>query len=73
MDGSFAECSVEDKPVDCMPNVRKTVSRTSLSTECLSEEPFKLNSVSLIKQYMRQMSVQLLRIACHCDPRTSVC
>ena len=23
MDGSFAECSVEDKPVDCMPNVTR--------------------------------------------------
>ena len=46
MDGSFAECSVEDKPVYCMPNVTKTVSRTSLSTECLSAEPFNLNSVS---------------------------
>ena len=22
-DGSFAECSVEDKPVDCMPNVTR--------------------------------------------------
>ena len=33
-------------PVHCMPNVTKTVSRTSLSTECLSAEPFNLNSVS---------------------------
>ena len=23
MDGSFAECSVEDKPVDCMPNLTR--------------------------------------------------
>ena len=23
LDGSFAECSVEDKPVDCMPNVTR--------------------------------------------------
>ena len=23
MDGSFAECSVEDKPVDCMPTVTR--------------------------------------------------
>ena len=23
MNGSFAECSVEDKPVDCMPNVTR--------------------------------------------------
>ena len=23
MDGSLAECSVEDKPVDCMPNVTR--------------------------------------------------
>ena len=37
---------IEDKPVHCMPNVTKTVSRTSLSTECLSAEPFNLNSVS---------------------------
>ena len=28
--------SVEDKPFYCMPNVTKTVSRTSLSTECRS-------------------------------------
>ena len=27
---TFAECSVEEKPVDCMPNVRKRVSRTRL-------------------------------------------
>ena len=27
MDGSFAECSVEDKPVDCMPNVSKDPNR----------------------------------------------
>ena len=33
-------------PVHCMPNVTKTVSRTSLSTECLSAEPFNLSSVS---------------------------
>ena len=30
MDGSFAECSVEDKPVYCMRNVTKTMSMTSL-------------------------------------------
>ena len=30
MDGSFAECSVEDKPVYCMLNVTKTMSMTSL-------------------------------------------
>ena len=23
MDGSFGECSVEDQPVDCMPNVTR--------------------------------------------------
>ena len=23
VDGPFAECSVEDKPVDCMPNVTR--------------------------------------------------
>ena len=23
MDGSFGECSAEDKPVDCMPNVTR--------------------------------------------------
>ena len=38
--------SVEDKPFYCMPNVTKTASRTSLSTECLSAEPFNLNSAS---------------------------
>ena len=29
-DGPFAECSVEEKPADCMPNVMQDVTRVSV-------------------------------------------
>ena len=36
MDGSFAECSVEDKPVDWMPNVTR-VSVEDNDFYCMSQ------------------------------------
>ena len=41
MDGSSAECSVEDKPVDCMPNV------TRVSVEDLSHGECKKRIVMM--------------------------
>ena len=54
MDGSFAECSVEDKRVDNMPNV------TKLSVE---DNPFLLNvSMRNLSHGLRNVNVTKLSV-----------
>ena len=49
MDGSFAECSVEDKPVDCMPNVtRVRVEDNAFYHEIVQPKCIVLSVVSLV-------------------------